>query len=109
MSNLITVELSKFFNCPPPHLSADHFACGEETGNQFCLHRIVGSLSPLVKGTLPRKSKMAEKTSSSDSGAGKLTQLPVARIKTIMKSSPDLPHFSQESVFLVTKATVSFL
>ena len=48
---------------------------------------------------------MAEKTS--DSGAGKLTQLPVARIKTIMKSSPDLPHFSQESVFLVTKATVS--
>ena len=51
---------------------------------------------------------MAEKISSSDSGAGKLTQLPVARIKTIMKSSPDLPHFSQESVFLVTKATVSF-
>ena len=51
---------------------------------------------------------MAEKISS-DSGAGKLTQLPVARIKTIMKSSPDLPHFSQESVFLVTKATVSFL
>lgn len=51
---------------------------------------------------------MAEKTSP-DSGAGKLTQLPVARIKTIMKSSPDLPHFSQESVFLVTKATVSCL
>ncbi|CAH3015282.1 unnamed protein product [Porites evermanni] len=52
---------------------------------------------------------MAEKISSSDSGAGKLTQLPVARIKTIMKSSPDLPHFSQESVFLVTKATELFI
>lgn len=50
---------------------------------------------------------MAEKTS--DTGAGKLTQLPVARIKTIMKSSPDLPHFSQESVFLVTKATELFI
>lgn len=49
---------------------------------------------------------MADKTSG-DGAAGKLTQLPVARIKTIMKSSPDLPHFSQESVFLVTKATVS--
>ena len=53
------------------------------------------------------ESNMADKTSS-ESGAGKLTQLPVARIKTIMKSSPDLPHFSQDSVFLVTKATVSF-
>ena len=48
---------------------------------------------------------MAEK--ASDGGAGKLTQLPVARIKTIMKSSPDLPSFSQDSVFLITKATVS--
>lgn len=49
---------------------------------------------------------MAEK-SSVEGGAGKLTQLPVARIKTIMKSSPDLPSFSQDSVFLITKATVS--
>ena len=51
---------------------------------------------------------MAEKASG-DGGAGKLTQLPVARIKTIMKSSPDLPNFSQDSVFLITKATVSVL
>ena len=51
---------------------------------------------------------MAEKASV-DGGAGKLTQLPVARIKTIMKSSPDLPSFSQDSVFLITKATVSDL
>ena len=52
----------------------------------------------------------AERTTekpSLEAGAGKLTQLPVARIKTIMKSSPDLPHVSQESVFIITKATVS--
>ncbi|XP_020619391.1 chromatin accessibility complex protein 1-like isoform X2 [Orbicella faveolata] len=51
---------------------------------------------------------MAEKASV-DGGAGKLTQLPVARIKTIMKSSPDLPSFSQDSVFLITKATELFV
>ncbi|KAL9961494.1 hypothetical protein ACROYT_G030445 [Oculina patagonica] len=51
---------------------------------------------------------MADKASA-DGGAGKLTQLPVARIKTIMKSSPDLPSFSQDSVFLVTKATELFI
>lgn len=51
---------------------------------------------------------MAQK-SSVDGGAGKLTQLPVARIKTIMKSSPDLPSFSQDSVFLITKATELFV
>lgn len=49
--------------------------------------------------------KMAEKTSV-DSSAGKVTQLPIARVKTIMKSSPEQPHFSQDSVFLITKATV---
>ena len=52
------------------------------------------------------KYNMADK-SSSDNGAAKLTHLPIARIKTIMKSSPDLPNCSQESVFLVTRATVS--
>lgn len=51
---------------------------------------------------------MAEKVSV-ESGAGKLTQLPVARIKTIMKSSPDLPSISQDSVFLITKATVGVI
>ncbi|XP_074607027.1 chromatin accessibility complex protein 1-like isoform X1 [Acropora palmata] len=54
------------------------------------------------------KYNMADK-SSSDNGAGKLTHLPIARIKTIMKSSPDLPNCSQESVFLVTRATELFI
>lgn len=52
--------------------------------------------------------KMAEKTSV-DSSAGKVTQLPIARVKTIMKSSPEQPHFSQDSVFLITKATELFI
>ncbi|XP_022788158.1 chromatin accessibility complex protein 1-like isoform X2 [Stylophora pistillata] len=50
---------------------------------------------------------MAEKTR--DGSAGKATQLPVARVKTIMKSSPDQPLFSQDSVFLITKATELFI
>lgn len=35
--------------------------------------------------------------------------MPVARVKTIMKSSPDQPLFSQDSVFLITKATELFI
>ena len=40
-------------------------------------------------------------------GEGKLVNLPLARIKTIMKSSPDVSHAGQESIFMVAKATVS--
>ena len=32
--------------------------------------------------------------------------LPQSRVKTIMKSSPDVEAVSQESLFLITKATV---
>ncbi len=32
--------------------------------------------------------------------------LPQTRVKTIMKSSPDVENVSQESLFLITKATV---
>ena len=32
--------------------------------------------------------------------------LPMTRVKTIMKSSPDVDNVSQESLFLITKATV---
>lgn len=37
----------------------------------------------------------------------KLTKLPLARIKNIMKMDPDLNLTSQEAVFLIAKATVS--
>ena len=33
------------------------------------------------------------------------SSLPLARVKTIMKSSPEVESVSQESLFLVTKAT----
>lgn len=51
------------------------------------------------------KKNMADQKSP-DSG-GKLTQFPSTRVKTIMKSSPDLVNISQDSVFLITKSTVS--
>ena len=46
---------------------------------------------------------MAEKVE----GEKKLINLPLARIKTIMRSSPDMSHAGQESIFMVAKATVS--
>lgn len=41
--------------------------------------------------------------------ANKLLQLPVSRIKTIMKSSPELGNVSPESYFLITRATELFV
>lgn len=37
----------------------------------------------------------------------KYTQLPISRVKTIMKSSPQVENISNESIHLVAKATVS--
>ena len=34
--------------------------------------------------------------------------LPLARVRTIMKSSPEVENVNQESLFLVTRATVSY-
>ena len=33
--------------------------------------------------------------------------LPLARVRTIMKSSPEVETVSQESLYLITRATVS--
>ena len=49
------------------------------------------------------KFNMAEKLDAEK----KLVSLPLARIKTIMKSSPDITNAGQESIFMVAKATVS--
>jgi len=35
--------------------------------------------------------------------------LPMARVKTIMKSSPEVENINQESLFLITKATELFI
>ena len=39
----------------------------------------------------------------------RLLQLPLARVKTIMKTSPDLLNVSQETYYLVTRATELFV
>ncbi|XP_059480365.1 chromatin accessibility complex protein 1 [Neocloeon triangulifer] len=36
-------------------------------------------------------------------------QLPISRIRTIMKSSPDVESIGQDSLFLITKATELFI
>ena len=43
--------------------------------------------------------------SSSASGN---SSLPLARVKTIMKSSPEVESVTQETLFLITRATVNF-
>ena len=35
--------------------------------------------------------------------------LPISRIKTIMKSSPEVSNIGQESLFLITKSTVNYV
>ena len=50
-----------------------------------------------------------EKDDRRKSTADKLLQLPVSRIKTIMKSSPELGNVSPESYFLITRATELFV
>ncbi|TRY71693.1 hypothetical protein TCAL_01010 [Tigriopus californicus] len=40
---------------------------------------------------------------------GRDVSLPMTRVKTIMKSSPDVETVSQESLFLITKATELFI
>lgn len=38
---------------------------------------------------------------------GRELQLPISRVRTIMKSSPDVENIGQDALHLVTKATVS--
>ncbi|XP_061738975.1 DNA polymerase epsilon subunit 4 isoform X2 [Nerophis ophidion] len=40
---------------------------------------------------------------------GRLSKLPLARIKALMKSDPDVSLASQESVFIIAKATELFV
>lgn len=39
----------------------------------------------------------------------KLTNLPLARVRKIVKTDPDINLVNQEAIFLITKATVSIL
>jgi len=48
---------------------------------------------------------MSSENVSGSSDVGTL-QLPISRIKTIMKSSPEVSAIGTESLFLIAKATV---
>ena len=48
---------------------------------------------------------MSSENVSGSSDVGTL-QLPISRIKTIMKSSPEVSAIGTESLFLISKATV---
>ncbi len=65
------------------------------------------------KSTAVSSSAMATSSpggsSSSKGGPARDVSLPMSRVKTIMKSSPDVETVSQESLFLITKATELFI
>merc|ERR1711976_1062239 len=50
--------------------------------------------------------KLSEQVTMAAKGAG---NLPLARVKTIMKSSPEVENVNQESLFLVARATEFFI
>ena len=58
-----------------------------------------------VEASYTKNQKNHCKMSSPRGGAN----LPLARVKTIMKSSPEVETVTQESLFLITRATVSFI
>lgn len=53
-----------------------------------------------------RQERMAANKSGSKE---KELQLPISRIRTIMKSSPDVENIGQGALYLVTRATVCAL
>merc|ERR1712088_962832 len=58
----------------------------------------------------PKISSQNHNTSSKGTSSGKENNcLPQTRVKTIMKSSPDVETVSQESLFLITRATELFI
>lgn len=54
-------------------------------------------------------SSSAPNTPAAGASRRELNALPPARVKTIMKSSPDVETVSQESLFLITRATELFI
>ena len=60
-----------------------------------------------VRRALVSTSLVTIMSSSPASRSVRDVSLPMTRVKTIMKSSPDVETVSQESLFLITKATVS--
>lgn len=66
--------------------------------------------SPAVAVASPTTSpKQKDTDSKPEVGESKVVTLPMSRVKTIMKSSPDVSNISQESLFLIAKATELFV
>lgn len=55
---------------------------------------------------LPETEEVLE-TAGDEEPTVKLTNLPLARVKKIVKTDPDINLVNQEAIFLMTKATVS--
>ena len=63
----------------------------------------------MSEGKSKGNNKEAAAAAGSSSSAKKVdTLLPQSKVKTIMKSSPEVEHIGVETLYLVTKATVSF-
>merc|ERR1712080_14200 len=57
----------------------------------------------------PQTNTVSNTSSKGTPGGKENNCLPQARVKTIMKSSPDVETVSQESLFLITRATELFI
>ncbi|XP_062412239.1 DNA polymerase epsilon subunit 4 [Sardina pilchardus] len=51
----------------------------------------------------------SQQTGASNAPQSRLAKLPLARIKALMKADPDVTLASQESVFIIAKATELFV
>ncbi|XP_054910607.1 DNA polymerase epsilon subunit 4 [Poeciliopsis prolifica] len=62
-------------------------------------------------GEVEEKSQQQQQTGSTGPAAphSRLSKLPLARIKALMKTDPDVSLASQESVFIIAKATELFV
>jgi len=65
--------------------------------------------APSTPGNTALKSVSNTPVVSSSPLRSKDVLLPLAKVKTIMKSSPDVENIGQESLFLITKATELFI
>merc|ERR1711974_467355 len=73
-----------------------------------------GSLTMAESNTNPKVAELSASSTPTTVAANsplrsKDVLLPLAKVKTIMKSSPDVENIGQESLFLITKATELFI
>lgn len=67
------------------------------------------SVNTIHHSEIPHSEDQTGEKKQHKSEVVRTTKLPMARIKNIMKMDPDVSVISGDAVFLVTKATVSFI